>query len=169
MAELTQRETRRLFNYDSETGVLTRRIRGGPRAEKGCVVGHHDGSGYLRVTINKKRYLVHRIIWLWIYGKFPKHELDHINHNRADNRRLNLREVKHQENSRNMKKYSNNTSGVTGVYWIQEKLKWRSDIMVDGKTVSLGYFQEFNKAVRARKDAEKEHCFHENHGEVVYG
>jgi len=50
----------------------------------------------------------------------------------------------------------NNTSGVTGVCWQARKRKWLADICFKGKRYSLGYYQQFEDAVKARKRAEEE-------------
>lgn len=100
-ALLTQEKVKRLFSYDPETGLLTRLITISSRAQAGDVVGWDNGDGYLVVTIDYKVYRVHRIIWLWLYGEFPKNQIDHKNHIRSANWIKNLREATHQENQKN--------------------------------------------------------------------
>ncbi|MFW4291481.1 HNH endonuclease [Salmonella enterica subsp. enterica serovar Paratyphi C] len=46
--------------------------------------------GYIRIYINKKWYLAHRLAWLYVTGKWPINVIDHINRNKADNRFINL-------------------------------------------------------------------------------
>lgn len=50
----------------------------------------------------------------------------------------------------------NNTSGVPGVYWEISKGAWRAAICFKGKRYSLGRYQRFEDAVKARKRAEEE-------------
>ena len=64
--------------------------------------------------------------------------VDHINGDRLDNRRCNLRLATHAENCRNRKNHSNNTSGFKGVH--RQKNRWRALIRVDGKSKFLGSF-----------------------------
>jgi hypothetical protein len=96
---LTQERIRDLFDYDSETGHLIRKYTMG--GQKPGIADSMRNDGYYRVSIFGKRYLSHRIVWLWNKGYFPKKEIDHINHDRADNRIENLREVSTKENAQN--------------------------------------------------------------------
>nr|WP_175479900.1 HNH endonuclease signature motif containing protein [Paracoccus homiensis] len=105
----------------------------------------------------------HRVAWAVIHGRWPNGEIDHINGDRSDNRLANLREVTKRENHRNMAIRSDNTSGVTGVYWAREKGKWAAYIKAD-KMVALGRYDTFAEAVAARRAAEKVLGYHPNHG-----
>jgi hypothetical protein len=81
-----------------------------------------------------------------------------------DNSISNLRHVTHAENGRNAKKPSNNTSGTAGVSFHFKSQKWRSYIKSNQKVVHLGLFENKDDAIAARKLAEKNYGFHENHG-----
>lgn len=81
--------------------------------------------------------------------------VDHKNKDIFDNRISNLRICTRQENTMNCGVSKNNTSGVTGVSWKKDKNKWKSYIMRDKKQVHLGYYDDFNEAVRARLIGEK--------------
>lgn len=50
-----------------------------------------------------------------------------------------------------------NTSGVTGVGWVKSKQQWRARITVEYKEIHLGYFDKFEDAAKARKDAEEKY------------
>ncbi len=54
---------------------------------------------------------------------------------------------------------SSNTSGVSGVSWAKDRDKWYAKVKKDGKQYGLGHFLDFNDAVKARWEAEKEHNF----------
>ena len=136
------------------------------RIRAGSEAGSEDQQGYIVVRLNGKDYKAHRIIWEMHYGPIPEGmEVDHIWHNRKDNRIENLRLVTRTGNGRNQSKFATNTSGVTGVNWNNQAGKWRAEIYVDGKHISLGLFTIFNDAVLARKSAEAKYGFHKNHGE----
>lgn len=65
-------------------------------------IGGNNGHGYIRIGLNGKYYLVHRIIMLAFYGECPPNkETDHINRVRHDNRLCNLRYVSRSENANN--------------------------------------------------------------------
>ena len=84
-------------------------------------------------------------------------DVDHIFHCEYDNRKSKLRVVTNQQNSFNSGLMKNNTSGVTGVNWDSEKQKWRSRININNKCINLGYFINFDDAVKVRKQAEKQY------------
>lgn len=67
---------------------------------------------------------------------------DHINRNRLDNRRSNLRTVEHYQNMFNMPKPSHNTSGYIGVQLYKRINKYKAYISVDDKYIHLGYFDD---------------------------
>lgn len=83
--------------------------------------------------------------------------VDHINGNPLDNRKSNLRVVTQQQNMMNQKQRSNNNSGITGVSYCKRLNNWRSEICVNGKSIVLGYFDNFDDAVAARKSAEEKY------------
>lgn len=102
--------------------------------------GNIDKQGYFTIKIDQRRYLVHRLVWLWKFGRWPEHELDHINSNRSDNRIENLRECRHAENQRNMRRHRDNRTGFKGVSRASAN-RWHASIYVDGNGVSLGLFR----------------------------
>lgn len=123
-------------------------------------IGKH---GYQVGAIFNHNYRAHRVIWWLEYGYDPD-QIDHINGNKTDNRLENLRDVCGQENQQNMKRAVNNASGHTGVGWDKSKNKWVAYINVNKKRKHLGRFHDLDDAVAARKQAEKDHDYHPNHG-----
>ena len=119
--------------------------------------------GYRVGAIWGRQYKAHRVIWAMARGYWPN-QIDHINHNRSDNRIVNLRSVTQQENGRNQSLASDNTSGRVGVRWFKAAKKWRAQIVVDGEGKWLGDFDDIKEAISARKEAEKKYGFHNNHG-----
>lgn len=83
--------------------------------------------------------------------------VDHINHNKLDNRKSNLRICTHQQNDINKSKTSKNTSGIVGVGWVKSRNKWRAYIGLNNKFINLGYFNTKEAAIQARKNAEIEY------------
>ena len=140
-------ELHRLFHYDPDTGLLVRR--------KNCqIVGTLHAEGYLTISINKKFYLVHRVVWFMHHGYWTENDIDHINRIRHDNRIENLREVSRSCNIRNSGNYKTNTSGVKGVSWSKSHQKWNAYICVNKKLSSLGFYDKIENAVIARFRAE---------------
>lgn len=116
---------------------------------------YFGNSGYaMRKPWNKgenKAFLMHRVIMN------PKNDeqVDHINRNRLDNRRENLRIVTPHQQRFNMSKPKNNTSGYKGVSWSEERKKWVAQIQINGKNVPLGRYIDIAEAINARKEAER--------------
>ena len=82
---------------------------------------------------------------------------DHIDRNELNNRRCNLRPATHQENSCNKSLASNNTSGVSGVFYSNTHKKWIARIGVSNKRIYLGVFNNKDDAIIARLRAEVEY------------
>lgn len=132
---LTAEEVRRLFNYDPDTGIFTRRINR-YKYRAGEVAGYKC-HGYIRIKIIKPTYSAHRLAWLYVYGVWPEGEIDHINGITNDNRIVNLRSVSHSQNSENLRRArSDNKSGLLGVSWSHKS--WIAQIQVNGKKKYLG-------------------------------
>ncbi|MGG8661087.1 HNH endonuclease signature motif containing protein [Streptomyces lividans] len=153
-----------VFIYDSGNLVWAKNF--GSRARKGMVAGHVNSSnGYINVRFDGKYYKSHRIVWEMINGDIDDAMfIDHINHNRSDNRIENLRLVTKQWNAMNQSIRFNNKTGVIGVSWVERLSKYVSKIRVNGRDYHLGCFSDIDDAKAARIKAEIEHGFHENHG-----
>jgi len=157
-------ELKRLFSYDPGTGLFVRLVRSAMRAKAGEIAGAKNDKGYIAIKINRKSYKAHRLAWLYVYGVWPKDQIDHINHNKSDNRIANLREATNSENQKNRFLAKNNTSGMVGVSLVRHTGKWQARISVDGHRINLGCFENKLDAVSAREAAHIKYGFHENHG-----
>ena len=161
---ITFEEANELLRYDPETGKLYWKVSRGSKAKAGSEAGYIDATGYRRVTVNRKLYLTHRIAWLLTHGTWPENQIDHIDGDGNNNRLSNLRDVEQTHNQRNAKKRKDNTSGILGVGWHKCSKKWIARIVVDGKRVHLGIFDDIFHAIAVRKQAERDYNFHPNHG-----
>ena len=162
---ITFEEAKELFTYDRETGVIKWRRRTNPNQGADLVAGCPSGNGYTMIGIKDKKYLAHRIAMLLAYGFCDgRLEIDHINHIRDDNRLVNLRFVTRSDNSRNLSRKSNNTTGMTGVIYHKVNRKYVAQIRVDGANIYLGSFVTLEEATEVRKAAELKYKFSVNHG-----
>lgn len=126
-----------------------------------CATTTYNGKGgykYLRIKLFKKYYSAHRIAWSIYYKEHPPKCIDHINRNAVDNRIENLRNGM-GVNDINMSRYSNNTSGFTGVCWAGNCNKWRANGHFGGDRITLGFFDNFEDAVNASKAFKVRHGF----------
>ena len=177
---ITQELVKELLHYDQETGIFTHKARDERHFGSVARCNHWNDrfsgakasntkkeSGYAFISIFNKSYRAHRIAWLYVYGELPPHQIDHVNGVRDDNRIKNLRAVTNSQNGKNQKRRSTNKSGVTGAWMSKQKGKYIAEILVNGKKHHLGTFDLLEDAAIARKEAEREFGFHENHGRVV--
>lgn len=160
---------RECFDYNPETGDLIWRARPGARRNwnnqfAGTIAGSSARHGYLKVSIDGGHYQAHRVVWLWNYGSLENLQVDHIDHDRRNNRVSNLRLVTLRENGMNIGLPKGNKSGVVGVRWRPKASRWHAYITVHQRHIDLGFFEKKSDAVAVRRAAEKEHGFHPNHG-----
>jgi len=118
-----------------------------------------EGGGYYTVVLClkgiQKTHKIHRLVGdHFIENPENKRCIDHINHERTDNRAENLRWATTSENNMNASIKSNNTSGYPGVYFDKRRNKWVARISINGKETQLGYFLTIEEAIEARKQAE---------------
>ena len=118
-------------------------------------------AGYLGAVLCKegvrKTLQIHQLVAIAFLNHEPSgHELvvNHINHNKQDNRVENLEIVTHRENSN--KKHLKSTSKYVGVSWAAHMNKWVSHICINSRLKYLGYFTEELKAHEAYQSALRE-------------
>lgn len=105
---------RELLAYDPATGEFVWRQRR-QRIAPGDRAGGIDGKGYVHISIDGRLYRAHRLVWLYVHGHWPAHDIDHINGCRTDNRIANLRDVSRSINLQNKGCQSRSKTGVVGV------------------------------------------------------
>ncbi len=154
---ITQAKLKERLFYDAESGefiwLVARR-----KDRLGKVAGANHSKGYRVICISGNYYFCHRLAWLYVHGKWPDGQIDHINANKSDNRISNLRDVSGSQNRQNIyaAMASNKSSGVLGVHWHKRGGKWRSSIRANGKQIHLGLFDSIEEAKGAYLKAKKE-------------
>ena len=140
---LTKKYLHQVFEYKSD-GLYWKINKQNTRiGEKAGTVGYFQP--YSRITLNRKRYQEHHLVFLMFNGYLPK-QIDHINCIKHDNRIENLREVTTSQNSMNKKIGKTNTSGYKNVGFHKKTGKWQVQLKVNQKTFHFGYFADIELA-----------------------
>jgi hypothetical protein len=155
MSNLNFTRLKELLKYNPDTGVFTwinnmgRRVKA--NAEAGCLTR----QGYVQIRIDAKSYAAHRLIWLYMYESFPSMSIDHIDGDKTNNARANLRIVTQSENCQNLKK-SRGKSGFLGVTIdSQRKNRWKASIKLNGKQQHIGWYKTPEEAHQAYVQAKR--------------
>lgn len=174
-----------LLDYDPHTGTLTWNERSPSHffgseqdASHSCKIWNSrnagkpalrtkNKNGYYHGAIYGQTITAHKAAWAIVHGRWPEFAIDHINGDKTDNRLANLRDVTGAENSRNQKRRSTNTSGLTGVSLHKKSGKWVAMVKGDGRVRNLGYFNTKEAAFAARQAANRRFGFHANHGRAA--
>lgn len=148
---------RNLLSYNPEVGEFRWAVRRG-KMNAGQPAGTINGMGYHQIMLNRKLYLSHRLAWLYVHGKLPDAQIDHINGVKSDYRICNLRECSHGENHQNRGKQKNggiSTSEFHGVSRRKDCDRWKAEICVNGKRKHLGLFIKEVDAKNAYLEAKR--------------
>ena len=106
-------------------------------------------DGRKQYVISPKLGILHRVI----VNCDPRRDVDHINGNKIDNRKCNLRVCTHAENGRNRTKLNkNNTSGHKNIHWNKEKNRWTVTMNVKNKTYNARGFKNIKDAIKKRDE-----------------
>lgn len=131
----------------------------------------HSPFFRLEIQINMIRYMGHRLA-LVMGGEracsLDAMEVDHLNGDSSDNRLSNLRIVSKRQNATNRVRSTLNTNGHTGIKWAKRERKWTARISFYGKAISLGYFDDIDDAIEARRRAKIAYGYTSRHGEVSF-
>lgn len=153
-ANLTAQLVREILDYSPGTGVFTWKIKPRAKSDVGDIAGCVNSDGYIQIGYKGSRYVAHRLVWMYMHGKWPDCQIDHINGQRTDNRLCNLRDVSASINQQNRRAAQrNSTSGFAGVRRLQNL--WRAGIWVNGKSVFLGYYRTAADAHTAYIEAKR--------------
>ncbi|WP_341326953.1 HNH endonuclease [Methylotuvimicrobium sp. KM2] len=179
--DLTQELLKSLVDYDPATGRFTWRKRTADmftsidaciawnesNAAKpiGAFFTNQRGHTYIRVSILGKAYMLSRLIFFYMTGRWPVGDIMHRDRDGTNNAWSNLKEVSRIENMRSLAMTKRNSSGFVGVSWDRHKNKWHASIMVRYKTIHLGYFDDKLDAIAARSKANRDLGFDPLHGQ----
>lgn len=146
---MTADRLRDLVSYDPNTGQFTRRVSAGT-LNVGDVVGWSGKHGHIYAGIGGHRIALHRAAWLYVFGKWPDRDIDHIDGDPSNNRIANLRDVSKDINLQNQRRAKRtNKTGLIGAFVDSQRGNFQSSIQVSGKSISLGRFQTADQAHQA--------------------
>ena len=154
---ITQAFLKELFDY--KDGELYWKTQLGTKIKIRDRAGCLGPDGYYLTGIKGKKYLNHRIIYLWYYGVLPDY-LDHIDQDKTNNRIENLRPASISQNGANQMKQrtrATKASNWKGVSWCKSHQKWQAQICIKGKSIHLGRFADEDTAASAYNLAAYEH------------
>ena len=117
-----------------------------------------EKTGYYSITLRKNGIGKTRKVHQLVAESFLNHKrcgfelvVNHIDLDKTNNKVDNLEIVTNRENSN--RKHLKSTSKYIGVHWNKEDKKWKSGIMINGKTKHLGYFTSELEASQAYQKA----------------
>lgn len=161
---LTQEALRGVVHYESKTGKMTWAIGFLGKVQKGREVGNLTPNGYRIAKVFGFNYLVHRLAWLYVYGRFPDGLIDHINGDKLDNRIENLREATKAENAWNSA-ISTNAQGVKGLRFDKRRKRWSGCVLANRQYHFTPSSKDRSEVVEwVTKLREKLHGEFTNHG-----
>lgn len=155
--ELTQEILKENLHYDPHTGFFYRRVKDSINIDYSTIppVGSKRTKGYVYISVLGGCFRAHRLAWLYVYGRLPDDQIDHINCIRDDNRISNLRESTNRANSTN--KLTHKNGKLVGCHYHKGHKKWQSQAYVGDRNRHIGYFETKEEAHEAYKRYIQEH------------
>lgn len=148
---LSQKRLHELLNYDQGTGIWRWKIRQG-RSGAGTIAGNKSIKGYIQVQVEGKNYTAHRLAFLYVTGKWPRKQVDHINLDRSDCSWNNLREATSSQNGANRRVRSDKQNRLPkGVY--PNGSGFCARIQINEERKYLGQFKNIEDAQQAYERA----------------
>lgn len=164
MKQITQDCIKKILHYENTTGIFKWIVKVVGR-NIGDIAGTVNKDGYVQISIKSKLYSAHRLAYIYVHGDQKEDfYIDHINHNRSDNRIENLRACTRSQNCRNQNISKRNKTGFNGVSYRKSIGSYIVQITLNNKNVYLGSYKNIEEAIEVRKAANIKYGFHENHG-----
>lgn len=153
----TRKQLMAVLAYDSETGVFTWAAPLSNRLKVGQVAGSVAAIGYRYICVGTTKYLAHRLAVFFATGRWPRHDVDHLNRDRDDNRLSNLRCASRTQNMLNRAgAQSNSKLGVLGVSPCKGG-KFKAQLSVGNKHVHISTHDTAEQAHAAYIEAKRAH------------
>lgn len=156
-SNLTASRLREVLRYDEDSGLfywasLPHQCTSSIKV--GDVAGWIENTGYRRILLDGKKYVQHRLVWLYVYGEWPPDRLDHADCDKSNNKLENLRLANDFQNSGNKRIAKNNSVGFKGVT-LHQSGRYHARICKNGKSKSLGLYDTPEEAFFAYENGSK--------------
>ena len=145
--EITQKKLKEIFYYD-KGNLYWNEDRANGKIKKHSIAGRKNNQNYIQIRIKDKKYQAHRLIYIYHFGELKNLHIDHVNGIRYDNRIENLRAATIKDN------HKNRTTAL-GYSYNRKMNKYHSRIGIDGKVISIGYYDTQKEARLAYLEAKK--------------
>lgn len=136
------KKVKEVYDYDHQGDLRLR--------TNNQLVSTVTSRGYRKVSLESKQYLLHRLIFLWHHGYFPK-VVDHINGNVADNRIENLQGCDQKVNIAKASVFKTNNTGFKGVHFNKKANKYEAYYWNNYKKVYCGLHDTAEDAFNVRE------------------
>ena len=135
---------RQMLSYDPGSGNFT--WLNPPKNHAGLkgVIAGNSATGYVAIKIDGRKYKAHRLAWLYVHGEWPKHEIDHRNCCKLDNRIDNLRPATNPQNQANKNRVLG--KAVPKGVRLLPSGNFQARISVGRKLLSIGTFADEKQA-----------------------
>lgn len=150
-AMLTAELLRDALDYDLTTGRFTWKKPHKPQLRPGDPAGSIS-KGYRKIKVGGRTYSAHRLAWLFVHGRWPISELDHIDGDKQNNAIANLRECSRSQNIANAGARRNSNTGIRGVY-LRKNGRFEVVLGKNGKPFYVGIFADIATAAVAAEQA----------------
>lgn len=118
---LTHARLRERLRYNPDDGWFYRFKKLPQRWER---TGSPHKLGYIRVSLDWNEYLAHILAWFYMTGEWPKGDVHHKNHDKADNRWVNLEDLTREQHAATKRMMRTNTTGFTGIFHHKGSTGW---------------------------------------------
>jgi len=142
-------EAKRKYRYCPNSGLFFWKI-STSNVKAGQIAGGFS-LGYIRLYVNKRLVMAHRLAWAFVYGEFPKNQIDHIDGNRANNKIVNLRDVTQEVNLQNQTRAHNqNKLALQNIRKRKDNNKYQVRINKEKRQFYVGEYINIMDAIQAR-------------------